>query len=242
MRTYHLKDDGTPVECPAQIKCRKENGDAPHHIGDLSSARKWAEEKNSKRTGQAEVPVARSRFSRFAAPSEEDLKRIQEQKAERERAVAQQEVERQARRTKAKSLPKIKSSVAKNGAQGFSGYNARTVSTVDSTLEPIDSMNPSSSGVFEDYDQAKYRATAPLTKNITHYGKTAGLNDDDMVTIYRGVPDGVDSVNNGDFVTTNRQLAEGYGKRVLEMKVPAKHVLDDTDEPLGDEYIYRISD
>jgi hypothetical protein len=46
---------------------------------------------------------------------------------------------------------------------------------------------------------------------------------DSMVTIYRGVPDDVNTINRGDWVTLSPQAAADYG-RVVSMKVPASHV------------------
>lgn len=61
-------------------------------------------------------------------------------------------------------------------------------------------------------------------------------NPDAMVSIYRGVPDGVNNINPGDWVTLDKNIAKmyadpkAYGEgakgagKVLEIKVPAKHV------------------
>ena len=46
---------------------------------------------------------------------------------------------------------------------------------------------------------------------------------DELVTIYRGVPEGASGINPGDWVTLDRRAAADYGK-VLEMKVPASHI------------------
>jgi hypothetical protein len=59
---------------------------------------------------------------------------------------------------------------------------------------------------------------------------------DELVTIYRGVPDGVEAINKGDWVTLDKKVAEMYADpnayaegskgagKVIEMKVPAKHI------------------
>lgn len=44
-----------------------------------------------------------------------------------------------------------------------------------------------------------------------------------MVTIYRGVPDGVSSINPGDWVTILPDVAAQYGN-VVKMQVPASHI------------------
>jgi hypothetical protein len=49
-------------------------------------------------------------------------------------------------------------------------------------------------------------------------------NPNAMVTIYRGVPDGVNKINAGDWVTLDPKIAELYGRKVLKMDVPASHV------------------
>jgi hypothetical protein len=47
---------------------------------------------------------------------------------------------------------------------------------------------------------------------------------DEMVSIFRGVPDGAGAqINPGDWITLDRNVAADYG-RVIEMKVPASHV------------------
>lgn len=48
-------------------------------------------------------------------------------------------------------------------------------------------------------------------------------NPDAEITIYRGVPDGVKSINPGDWVTLSPEMASQYGN-VLSIKVPARQV------------------
>lgn len=48
-------------------------------------------------------------------------------------------------------------------------------------------------------------------------------NPDALVDIYRGVPDGVDKINAGDWVTLHPEVAADYGN-VIKMQVPARHV------------------
>lgn len=103
----------------------------------------------------------------------------------------------------------------------------------------LTSVNPTGT-VFTKYD-AKTRATAKLADNITTLDKTMEADPDEVVTIYRGVPAKYKEINAGDFVTTNRQLAKDYAGNgvVLEKQVKLSELLDDKDEPLGEEYIYR---
>ena len=108
----------------------------------------------------------------------------------------------------------------------------------------LDTVNPSNSGVFENYNPQS-RANATLGKNITTYDKTANINPDEIVEVYRGVPkEAGDTLNAGDFVTTNKQLAKDYAGsgKVISQKVKARDILDDMTEPLGEEYIYRPAD
>ena len=59
---------------------------------------------------------------------------------------------------------------------------------------------------------------------------------DAMVTIYRGVPDGVDQkINPGDWVTLSPEYAADYG-RVVSAKVPAKHLSANGDSLLEQGY------
>lgn len=110
--------------------------------------------------------------------------------------------------------------------------------------EPLNSVNPSDSGVFEDYESGReYRATAPLADNMTTLAETEGVDPDETVTLYRGVPDDApEGIQPGDFVTTNEQLARDYmggTGRIEQVEARYGDVLDDRDEPGGEEYIYR---
>ena len=54
----------------------------------------------------------------------------------------------------------------------------------------------------------------------------AGYRPDDMITIYRGTVEGQTGLNNGDWVTINKQLAKDYSGngRVIEAKVKASEL------------------
>lgn len=106
----------------------------------------------------------------------------------------------------------------------------------------INDLNPTG-GIVTEYNPS-VRATAPLGDNITTYANTSGLSPDDMVTIYRGGPVEQRTINPGDFVTTNPQLAKDYAGdgHVISQDVPAGHILDDVTYPLGEEYLYRPND
>ena len=105
----------------------------------------------------------------------------------------------------------------------------------------LDTLNPTGS-VFVDYNPKK-RATAKLASNIVTYDKTAGGRPDDLIEIYRGLPKNQKKINSGDFVTTNKQLAKDYAGdgHVISMIVKKSDLLDDLNEPLSEEYIYRKS-
>ena len=107
-------------------------------------------------------------------------------------------------------------------------------------LAPIDSLNPTGT-VFTEYNPA-VRSQAPLASNMVTYAETAELDADEKVTVYRGHPKGAqDKLNPGDFITTNRQLAQDYAGSgvVTEQSVRADEIIDDKDDPLGEEYLYR---
>lgn len=108
----------------------------------------------------------------------------------------------------------------------------------------LDSINPSTHGVFEDYrDGREFRATAPLAENMVPLAETQKLDPGAKLTIYRGVPaeHAAAGILPGDFVTTNRQTARDYAGtgRVIEKQVRYGDVLDDSSEPGGGDYIYR---
>lgn len=107
--------------------------------------------------------------------------------------------------------------------------------------ETLNNLNPSNS-VFANYESAK-RATMPLGKNITTLDKTMGETPDEIITVYRGVPEETDNIVGGDYVTTNKQLAKDYAGtgKVIEKEVRLSELLDDKTEPLGEEYIYRVA-
>ena len=104
----------------------------------------------------------------------------------------------------------------------------------------LDSLNPTGT-IHAEYGPEQ-RATAPLAANMVPLSQTQNMDETEMVTIYRGVPEGVDqAINPGDYITTNPQLAADYAGtgNVIQEDVPAAHILDDLEEPGGEEYIYR---
>ncbi len=102
----------------------------------------------------------------------------------------------------------------------------------------LDNLNPTGS-IFAKYTP-EIRAKAKLAPNIKTLADTAEKNKDDLITIYRGVSGKQKEIQPGDFITTNKQLALDYGaKDVISKKVKYGDILDDLDEPLGEEYLYR---
>ena len=104
----------------------------------------------------------------------------------------------------------------------------------------MDTVNPSGS-VFSEY-HPESRATAILAPNLTTYDVTADIEPDAVITVYRGVPAGAQTVlAPGDYITTNKQLARDYAGNgdVISQDVRAGEIVDDLNEPLGEEYIYR---
>lgn len=125
-------------------------------------------------------------------------------------------------------------------AQDASGakIDLSTGRSVDENLL-LDTLNPTG-GLYVDYNP-QARMKMPLAPNITTYDQTSGVSPDDLVTIYRGAPATQTAINPGDFITTSRDLAQSYAGEgnILEQQVKAKDILDDINDPLGDEYLYR---
>lgn len=142
--------------------------------------------------------------------------------------------------TKAVVLPKAQIKPQKPAGEVLPKKTNKVSPEVKPALKSakLDTLNPTGS-VFADYTPAK-RATAELADNITTLDKTMKKPADEMITIYRGTGKGGDIVA-GDFVTTNKQLAKDYAGTgvVVEKKVKLSDILDDVNEPLGEEYIYR---
>ena len=110
---------------------------------------------------------------------------------------------------------------------------------IDKEEVTLSSVNPTGN-VFIEYTPEK-RAKMPLADNITTLDKTMNESPNKIITIYRGAPKKQKSIVSGDFITTNKQLAKDYAGTgiVLEKKVKLSDILDDNNEPLGEEYIYK---
>ena len=104
----------------------------------------------------------------------------------------------------------------------------------------LDSLNPTGT-VFIEHDPSA-RAIAPLGGTLTTLAVTTGHDPDDRVMIYRGAPAGItDPIKPGDFITTNMMLARDYAGNgvVTSMNTRYGDILDDSDDPEGEEYLYR---
>ncbi|MDX8383142.1 MAG: hypothetical protein R8M45_03605 [Ghiorsea sp.] len=109
----------------------------------------------------------------------------------------------------------------------------------EKSLKTLSDLNPTGS-LFVGYGAAE-RAKMPLSSNMTTLDKTTGKSPNTMISIYRGAPVTQKKIVAGDFVTTNKQLAQDYAGTgsVITKKVRISDILDDEDEPEGEEYIYR---
>lgn len=106
--------------------------------------------------------------------------------------------------------------------------------------EVLDSLNPTGT-VFTGHGPGP-RATAPLGPDMTTLAETTETDPDEEITVYRGVPTGTgNQVQAGDFITTNRMLAQDYAGtgQVIQKTIRFGDILDSRDEPEGEEYIYR---
>lgn len=94
-------------------------------------------------------------------------------------------------------------------------------------------------GIFQKYGEAGKNAAedTPLTD--------LGFDPEQEITVYRGVPTGVDTINPGDWVTSLFMLAEDYAGEdgtVISMKIKAKDLLADPSSGEGaytEEMLYR---
>lgn len=109
--------------------------------------------------------------------------------------------------------------------------------SVDTFAESINSVNPTGS-VFVEYTPEK-RATAPLANNMTTLDVTMGADPNDKITIFRGVSKSGRKINPGDFITTDINSALSYGSKVISKEVRLGDIVDDRDQPLGGDYLYR---
>lgn len=106
----------------------------------------------------------------------------------------------------------------------------------------LDTLNPTGS-VFVDYDPDS-RASMELAPNIRPYSEVNGVDPDERMVVYRGVPPGAQTeLADGDFITDMEQLAKDYAGYphgdVISQEVFADEILDNMDEPGANEYLFR---
>lgn len=92
------------------------------------------------------------------------------------------------------------------------------------TRRPLRTDKAKAEGIFTDY-YPEHRAKDVVKSSDYHpVSVELGVDPDEMVTIYRGSPEG--TLNNGDWVTTSEQLAKDYAGsgKVVKEQVPAKHL------------------
>jgi hypothetical protein len=99
-------------------------------------------------------------------------------------------------------------------------------------------------GIFQEYDPEQRteadRSNAAEDTPLTELG----FDPEQEIEVYRGVPEDVDSINPGDWVTTLPQLAKDYAGtgKVISKKVKAKDLLSDPSSGEGaytEEMVYR---
>lgn len=185
----------------------------------------------------------RQRTAPYTNTSDEDLYRMLNDPVVKPSSKWSIQLEITRRQSRTVGQPTEMPETTYNGtSQEFVENTAKAIYSTAKTIgsqETLDSVNPTGS-VSADYTPEK-RATARLGKNMTTLAETAGKSPSDTITVYRGVPKGVNKIVAGDFVTTNKQLAQDYAGngRVVSRKVKYGDIIDDRTEPLGEEYIYR---
>jgi hypothetical protein len=98
-------------------------------------------------------------------------------------------------------------------------------------------------GIFQEYD-SEQRTTEDSNAAEDTPLTDLGFDPEAEITVYRGVPEGVDEINAGDWVSSLPQLAKDYAGtgNVISMKVKAKDLLTDPSSGEGaytEEMVYR---
>lgn len=104
----------------------------------------------------------------------------------------------------------------------------------------LDSLNPTGT-IFTDYTPED-RASRDLAPNIRPYSDINGVDPDERMVVYRGVPKGLQSdLADGDFITDMEQLAKDYAGTgdVISQEVFSDEILDDDENPMAGEYLFR---
>jgi hypothetical protein len=97
-------------------------------------------------------------------------------------------------------------------------------------------------GVFIDYYPERRASDVVISDDYVPITVEAGYRPDDMITVYRGTIKEQTRLNNGDWVTTNKQLAKDYSGngRVIEAKVKASELYAPKGEGI-EELIYSTN-
>lgn len=106
----------------------------------------------------------------------------------------------------------------------------------------LESLNPTGT-IFTEY-APEDRAGLELAPHIRPYSEVNGVDPDERMVVYRGVPKGVQSeLADGDFITDMEQLAKDYAGYpygdVISQEVFADEILDDMEYPMSGEYLFR---
>ena len=203
--------------------------DIPSHIKPVLD--KWKKEKEQKDIYEKESQKKKEEHLSFLEDRESKKKYILENDKEAAKKLKelQDEADKWTGDKRKKKLKNVKDFIDE--------YKPPENKTPDKK-EKLTTLNPTG-GIFTGYDPKKIM-DMELGENITTLAETAGYDPDEKITVYRGVSTGKGSIGPGDFITTNKQLAQDYAGTgtVVSETVRAGDILDDSDEPLGEEYIY----
>ena len=109
--------------------------------------------------------------------------------------------------------------------------------------DKVEIKQPKQTGIFQEYDPEQ-RTTEDSNAAEDTPLTDLGFDPEAEITVYRGVPEGVDEINAGDWVSALPQLAKDYAGtgNVISMKVKAKDLLTDPSSGEGaytEEMVYR---
>lgn len=122
-------------------------------------------------------------------------------------------------------------------------YKFLVTKKVESPSPDAEGTPERKTGLFNEYTPERADEITAENTSLTDLG----FDPEEEITVYRGVPNGVDSINSGDWVTTLPQLAKDYAGadgKVVSSKVKAKDLLADPSSGEGaytEEMVYRPS-
>jgi hypothetical protein len=96
----------------------------------------------------------------------------------------------------------------------------------DTPLKQAENNSMPIKGLFTDYAPTQRASDVAKANDFHSIVDEVGVAPEELVTIYRGAPKSQSAINDGDWVTTVKQLADDYAGNghVLEIKVPAKNL------------------